>query len=85
MAGYSVRLTKKAAKQLDKLSDQIASPILDAITQLASNPRPQGHKKLKGRNAYRIRQGNYRVIYEIIDQQLIITIIAIGHRKDVYR
>lgn len=85
MADYSVRLTKKAAKQLDKLPNQIASPILEAVVGLANNPRPAGHKKLKGRNAYRIRQGNYRVIYEIIDQQLIITVIVIGHRKEVYR
>ena len=84
MAKYTVRLTKKAEKQLDKLSDHVALPILDAIEKLADQPRPAGCKKLKGRSGYRIRQGNYRIIYEILDRVLLIDVIAIGHRKDIY-
>ncbi len=52
--------------------------------ELAFDPRPSGCKKLKGRNAYRIRIGDYRAIYDIIDNKLIITVINVAHRKDVY-
>jgi len=85
MANYTVELSKKAQKQLDKLSDKIAEPIFEAITELENNPRPAGYKKLKGRDGYRIRVGNYRIIYDIYDHELIIDIIALGHRKDIYK
>jgi len=84
MAKYTAILSKKARKQLDKLSDTSAKPIIDAIAGLELNPRPQGYKKLKGRKGYRIRTGNYRVIYDIIDMQLVVNIITLGHRKDIY-
>lgn len=74
----------KVQKQLDKLSDTIAEPILEAISNLEENPRPAGNKKLRGRDGYRIRIGNYRVIYDIYDKELIVDVIAIGHRKDIY-
>lgn len=85
MPNYTVVLTKKAQKQLDKLSDHIAEPILECIAGLQQNPRPAGHMKLKGRDGYRIKSGNYRIIYEIFDTELIIDVITVGHRKDVYR
>jgi len=85
MPNYVIVLSKKARKILDNLSDNIAEPIHDAIITLEENPRPVGYKKLKNRNAYRIRTGDYRIIYEIIDNKLIITIITIGHRKDIYK
>ncbi len=66
------------------MTDHIANPIFDAIAELAFEPRPRGYKKLKGRSGYRIRVGDYRIIYEIIDKELIIDVIAIGHRKDIY-
>jgi mRNA interferase RelE/StbE len=84
MPNYSIFLTKKAQKSLDKLSTIVAEPIFLAIENLATNPRPIGCKKLKGRLAYRIRIGDYRVIYEIIDNKLIIDVVAIGHRKEIY-
>ena len=84
MPDYTAVLTKKAQKQLDKLSDNIAEPIIDAIAGLEENPRPVGYKKLKGRDGYRIRTGNYRIIYEIFDSELIVDIITLGHRKDIY-
>jgi mRNA interferase RelE/StbE len=59
---YTVRLSKRAQKQLDKLSDSIAEPILNAIESLEDNPRPHGCKKLKGREGFRIRSGDYRII-----------------------
>lgn len=81
---YSVELSKKAQKKLDKLSDEIANPILLVIGTLSENPRPQGYIKLKGRNGYRIRVGNYRIIYEIFEDILLIDVIDLGHRKDIY-
>ena len=84
MPDYTVVLSKKAQKQLDKLSDKIAEPILEAISRLEENPRPQGYKKLKGREGYRIRIGNYRVIYNIIDNELIVDVITLGNRRDSY-
>ena len=84
MAKYAIVLTKTSQKQLDKLDNALADAIIDAIIKLANNPRPNGCKKLKGRPGYRIRVGNYRVIYEIIDRQLLITVVALGHRKDIY-
>lgn len=81
---YSIDFSRKAQKNLDKLSDLIASPILDAIENLARNPKPIGCKKLKGRKGYRIRVGDYRIIYEIFDSILLIDIINLGHRKDIY-
>ncbi|OIN58494.1 type II toxin-antitoxin system RelE family toxin [Arsenicibacter rosenii] len=84
MASYQILLSRKAQKQLDKLSDLVANPILNAIAELADDPRPDGCKKLKGRDGYRIRIGRYRVIYEIFDTELVIDVIAVGHRKDIY-
>ena len=84
MPKYTVVLSKRAQKQLDSFSDNIAEPILDAISSLEENPRPVGCKKLKGREGYRVRVGNYRIIYDIIDLQLIVDVIAVGHRKDIY-
>lgn len=81
---YTIILSKKAQKQLDKLSDQIAEDIISAILSLEDNPRPVGCKKLKNRDGYRIRAGNYRIIYDIIDKELLVDIITLGHRKDIY-
>lgn len=84
MYKHKAILSNKAQKQLDKLSNNIAKPILKAIADLEINPRPQGCKKLSGREGYRIRTGNYRIIYNIIDNELIVNVITLGHRKDVY-
>lgn len=81
---YNIDFSRKAQKKLDKLSDVIVNPILSAIGNLSENPRPKGYKKLKGRPGYRIRVGDYRVIYEIFDGILLIDVIDLGHRKDIY-
>jgi mRNA interferase RelE/StbE len=82
---YHVLLSKAARKQLSSLPAFIHNKIVEDITTLADLPRPVGCKKLKGqRNAWRIRIGDYRVIYEIRDKELRILVIAIGHRKDIY-
>ena len=85
MPTYQVVLSKTARKQLTTLPVFIHNKIIEDITLLSETPRPAGCKKLKGqKNAWRIRVGDYRVIYEIEDKQLRILVIAIGHRKDVY-
>ncbi|MFI5186335.1 MAG: type II toxin-antitoxin system RelE/ParE family toxin [Chitinophagales bacterium] len=84
MPEYQLRIIKSAQKQLDKLPDSIAEILIPGINELRKNPRPQGCKKLKGRDAYRIRKGDYRIIYEIYDKVLIIEIIAVGHRREIY-
>jgi len=84
MPEYIVVLSKNAQKKLDKMSDFIAAPILEAIAALAKDPRPHGCKKLKGRPAYRIRIGNYRIIYDVFDKELIVDVITLGDRKNVY-
>lgn len=83
---YSIVYKKGVEKQLENLHDSDYVNITERILELANNPRPHGSQKLKGSiNEYRIRVGNYRVIYTIADEVLIITVIKIAHRKDVYR
>ena len=81
---YSLNFSKHALKELEKINDPYYSNIKQAIANLTENPRPQGYKKLKSRDGYRIRVSNYRIIYNIFDLQLIVDIITLGHRKDIY-
>ena len=84
MNRYSVLLSNTALRQLDKLPDKLAEKLVIDILALSDNPRPHGYKKLKDRNAFRIRKGDYRIIYEIFDKEFIVDVIAIGHRKEIY-
>jgi mRNA interferase RelE/StbE len=81
---YSIEFRNKVLKTLIKIKEPYYSTIKKQIYDLAENPRPQGYRKLKGRKGYRIRVGDYRVIYEIYDQVLLIEVIDLGHRKDIY-
>ena len=81
---YQVRIERKAQKKLAKIPPPYYEKIKNAILNLAENPRPQGYIKLKGRDGYRIRVVDYRIIYEIYDDHLQIDVIQIGHRKDIY-
>ncbi len=81
---YHVTLKKQAIKALEKVNEPYYSNIKKAIYNLANNPRPQGYKKLKGRDGYRIRVADYRIIYDIFDNELLIDVIELGHRKDIY-
>ena len=86
MACYTIELKPKAAKELRKLPIPIIRKIASKIDQLALNPYPKGCKKLTGsEHSYRVRIGDYRVIYTVFDDKLIIQVIKIGHRKDIYR
>ena len=85
---YKVRLSSRALKDLKKLEKETQSKVIESLEILKLNPFAEiiQYKKLKGRNQlYRIRIGSYRVIYEIQGEILVIIVIRIGHRKDVYR
>jgi mRNA interferase RelE/StbE len=82
---YSIEILRVAQKQLAKIDRSRQPRIIEAIRGLAANPRPSGCKKLSGRPAWRIRIGSYRVIYEIQDDRLLILVVGVGHRKDVYQ
>ena len=85
MANYSVLITRSAARELEGLSPRDRRRIVERIRKLAGEPRPFGAEKLSGEDKYRIRQGNFRVLYEILDRELVVTVIRIGNRRDVYR
>jgi len=82
---YRVILPKSVQKELDRLPEDVAARILARLSALESNPRPSDVKKLKGRPAWRVRVGDYRIIYEIHDRELVVIIVTIGHRREVYR
>ena len=82
---YSIEILRVAQKQLAKIDRAQQQRIIDAVRLLADNPRPAGCKKLTGRLAWRIRIGVYRVIYVIHDGRLLVLVVTIGNRKDVYR
>lgn len=81
---YTVVVTVSVRKIILKLPATVATKIETSLLQLGENPRPPGCKKLKGRKGYRIRVGDYRIIYEIEDNILRIIVIDIGHRKNIY-
>jgi mRNA interferase RelE/StbE len=81
---YRIAILRRAVKELFALPEHDRLRVQEEIRTLAGNPRPVGVKKLTGRDGYRIRSGHYRVIYEISDAQQTVTILHIGHRKDVY-
>jgi mRNA interferase RelE/StbE len=82
---YRVILPKSVQKELDRLSDDTANRVLARLAALETNPRPPDVKKLKGRNGWRIRIGDYRVIYEIDDPARQVLVIKVGHRREVYQ
>jgi mRNA interferase RelE/StbE len=83
---FTVQYRRSAEKDLESLPAAIVQRVRDAIRQLAENPRPHGCLKLKGYdNKYRIRVGDFRVLYEIHEKIIVVLIIEITHRKDVYR
>lgn len=83
---FTVYLTKAAAKDLAAVPKKSLLPIDNTIRSLADNPRPHGSIKLEGSdNLYRIRKGDFRIIYSIEDEALIVTVTRVGNRRDVYR
>ncbi len=85
MPSYKVLLTSSAEKELRKLPNHVIKRIAALLDSLTKNPRPQGCRKLQGsKNDWRVRTGDYRIIYSIEDKKLIVKVIRIAHRKDVY-
>jgi mRNA interferase RelE/StbE len=82
---YRVIIASSARREIDKLTTDIRQRIIARILSLEQEPRPIGVIKKQGEDAYRIRVGDYRVIYSIEDAVKIVTVIKVGHRRDVYR
>ncbi len=85
MASYKIIVKKSVAKDLKSIPKKDVQRILSAIRKLADDPRPPQAKKLSGQERYRIRQGSYRILYTIEDNQLVICVVKVGNRRDVYR
>lgn len=85
MASYKLAFKKSVAKDLRVFPKQDVKRIMQRIRSLAEDPRPVGCEKLSGRERYRVRQGVYRIIYEIEDERLIVLVVKVGHRRDIYR
>ena len=85
MASYSLFLKRSAAKELEAVAAKDRRRIVDRIQDLAIEPRPLGVEKLSGAEKYRVRQGDYRVLYTIDDATHTVVVVKIGHRRDVYR
>jgi mRNA interferase RelE/StbE len=83
---YEIRFGRFAERRFSKQNRQFREQIGLAISELATDPRPPGVKKLKGSDGlYRIRVGDYRIIYEIQDRLLVVLIVTVGHRRDIYK
>lgn len=82
---YQILIERSAAKRLAQITSPHRERLTEAIRGLANNPRPPGAKKLSGRDAWRIRVGAYRVIYEVSDKDLRVLVVVVGPRQDVYK
>jgi mRNA interferase RelE/StbE len=85
MASYSVVVKRSAAKAIEALPGDAQIRVVEAIGRLAEDPRPRGCEKLSARERYRIRVGDYRVVYGVDDAIVTVIVVKVGHRRDVYR
>ena len=85
MESYKIVFKKSVSKDFKKIPKKDAVRILKVIQSLADDPHPPQSKKLSGQERYRLRQGSYRVLYSIEDEKLVITVVKVGNRRDVYR
>jgi mRNA interferase RelE/StbE len=85
MAKYRIEIKRSAAKEIKKIREPDLSLILSSIDKLGDNPRPQGAIKLTDKELYRIRVRNYRILYEVFDNLVLIVIVKVGHRRDIYK
>lgn len=85
MASYRIFIKPSAAKELEAVPKKDRLGIVEKVRRLSNNPRPAGCEKLSGEEKYRIRQGDYRILYSIQEDEVIVTIVRIGHRREVYR
>lgn len=85
MASYRLCFRQSVTRDLRPIPRPDVERILRRVEALADDPRPPGSEKLSGQERYRVRQGNYRILYEIVDDELVVTVVKIGHRRHVYR
>ena len=85
MANHKIQIKASAVKELNKLPKKDLKKVVVKIQALSENPRPSGCEKLSGDEKYRIRHGNYRIVYAIQDEILVVYVVKIGHRKDIYK
>ena len=86
MARYRILVKTSAAKEIEKISNRNdRRRVVSRIQSLANEPRPSGCEKLSGQDRYRVRQGVYRIVYSVEDDRLIVHVVKVGHRRDVYR
>ncbi len=86
MATYRIEWKRSAEKELRKLSRDVIPRIIAAVADLSANPTPEGVRKLAGsESSYRIRVGDYRIVYSVFHDVLVVEIVRVGHRKEVYR
>lgn len=85
MANYKLVFKKSVSKDLRSIPNKDVARILQRVEALQDDPRPVGSEKLSGQERYRIRQGVYRIIYEVVDNLLVVTVVKIGHRKHIYK
>lgn len=85
MASYNLLIKPSAAKELEAVPLKKRRLLVSRLGRLSSDPRPLGSEKIAGTDRYRLRQGDYRAVYEVQDQKLQVIIVKIGHRRDVYR
>ena len=82
---YKIELRRRAQRSLDRLPKGNFNAVLDAVKGLGNSPRPKGIEKIKTASLWRIRQGDYRIVYSIDEGQKTVTILRIGHRREIYR
>jgi len=85
VGSYRLTLRQSAVKELESLPRRDLARVMSRIKVLADNPRPPACEKLSGQERYRIRQGDYRILYEVNDSDQVVTVVKIGHRREVYR
>jgi len=85
MAGFRVFFRKSVERDLARIPKRDIARIMERVLALAGEPRPRGCEKLSGQERYRVRQGKYRIIYSVQDEELTVWVVKVGHRRDVYR
>jgi mRNA interferase RelE/StbE len=85
MASYRIFFRESVHKDLGAIPKADLARVLDRISALADYPRPDGCEKLTGQDRYRVRQGDYRIVYSVQDERLEVWVVKVGHRRDVYR
>ena len=85
MASYKLVIKNSVAKDLRKIPNSDLERVLSRIRALAEDPRPPGSEKLSGEEKYRLRQGNYRILYTVNDAEICVVVVKVGHRREVYR